>query len=471
MKKELALMFSVMLFVFFASIYLVTTVRAQDSYFVTVASDHGSPTPPVGDNQFNFSDLVTCSVSSPVSESGHSYTCTGWTGGSGDISPTGTGTSTSQFSVSQNSSITWLWQLTQWTLTVNSAHGSPSPGVGPNTYNDGDQVTCSVSSPVFGSGHSWTCSGWTGTGSVPSSGSGTSTGQFTMTSDSSITWLWQLTQWTLTVNSAHGSPSPGVGPNTYNDGDQVNCSVTSPVTEGSAIWTCTGWSGTGSVPSSGTTTSILVTMNQNSAITWNWQVFNHTLTVSSLHGSPTPSTGAHTYSDGSQVTCSVTSPVNESGTLWTCTGWSGTGSVPASGTTASVTFTISQNSTITWNWHSSSVQQYQLTIKSAHGDPSPAVGDHLYDDNDSVTCSIVTPVNESGVMYVCTGWTGTGSVPPSGSGASTTFTITENSTITWNWQVQIVAPAESPEYVFGTILGLTGCFAALGVFRIYKRKH
>lgn len=28
-----------------------------------------------------------------------------------------------------------------------------------------------------------------------------------------------------------------------------------------------------------------------------------------------------------------------------------------------------------------------------------------------------------------------------------------------------------PEYVFGTILGLAGCFAALGAFRIYKRKR
>jgi hypothetical protein len=224
-----------------------------------------------------------------------------------------------------------------------------------------------------------------------------------------------------------------------------------------------------------------------------------------------------------------------------------------------------------------------LTIASAHGSPSPAVGDRLYDDNNSVTCSVVTPVTESGVTYVCTGWNGTGSVPPSGSATSVTFTITENSTITWNWQIQapakptvescdstgakqdvfsstetvyitgagypenqtfnlyivnattwvdgaaipdriqgtatsvsstpsgnisitmvlneslvsgnydvlvdvngtgkynaqfdplysfqIVSPTESPEYIFGTILGLTGCFAALGVFRVYKRKH
>jgi len=285
----------------------------------------------------------------------------------------------------------------------------------------------------------------------------------------------QVAQWTLTVSSAYGSPSPSVGDNLFIDGSSVTCNVSSPVIEAGVSYTCTGWTGTGSVPPTGSGTSTQTfTISENSTITWNWIVtpsVQWNLAVNSTHDTPNPSGSINLYGNGSSITCSVTSPVNESGTLWTCTGWSGTGSVPASGTTASVTFTIFQNSTITWNWHSSSVQQYQLTIKSAHGNPSPAVGDHLYDDGDSVTCSIVTPVNESGVMYVCTGWTGTGSVPPSGSGSSVTFTITENSTVTWNWEVQIVAPAESPEYIFGTILGLTGCFAALGVFRIYKRKH
>jgi hypothetical protein len=40
------------------------------------------------------------------------------------------------------------------------------------------------------------------------------------------------------------------------------------------------------------------------------------------------------------------------------------------------------------------------------------------------------------------------------------------------YTIQILAAAESfPEYLFGTILGLTGCFAALGAFRLYKRKR
>ena len=87
-----------------------------------------------------------------------------------------------------------------------------------------------------------------------------------------------------------------------------------------------------------------------------------TLTVYSAHDSPNPSNGAHSYSNGQSVTCSVTSPVNEGGTVWVCTGWSGTGSVPSSGSGTSVTFTITQDSSITWIWTTS---QRSLTVYSS----------------------------------------------------------------------------------------------------------
>ena len=61
-------------------------------------------------------------------------------------------------------------------LTVNTAHdtGNPRNGIWP--YNNGQSIICTVTSPVTESGTVWTCTGWTGTGSVPSSGSGASTG-------------------------------------------------------------------------------------------------------------------------------------------------------------------------------------------------------------------------------------------------------------------------------------------------------
>lgn len=78
-------------------------------------------------------------------------------------------------------------------------------------------------------------------------------------------------------------------------------------------------------------------------------------------------------------------------------------------------------------------EEYSLTVISAYGSPSPSVGSHDYDSGESVTCSVSSPVTVDDTVWTCTGWTGTGSVPSSGSGLSTTFSITQDSTITWNW--------------------------------------
>jgi hypothetical protein len=409
------------------------------NHTLTVSSPHDSPNPSNGPHTYSDGSSVTCSVTSPVTEGSIVWTCTGWTG-TGSVPSTGSGSSTGSFTMAQDSSITWNWHgaLVQHTLTVYSAHGSPTPGVGGHPYDDGSPVTCSVSSPVTEGSTVWTCTGWTGSGSVPSSGSGT-TVSFSITQDSSITWNWQggAAQHTLTVSSAHGSPNPGIGQHVYSDGYYVTCNVTSPVTEGSIVWTCTGWTGTGSVPSSGSGSSVSFAIGQDSSITWNWQgsLVQHSLTVSSLHDSPNPSNGAHLYSDGSSVTCYVSSPVTESGTVWTCTGWTGSGSVPSSGTVSSVSFAIGQDSSITWNWHGNA-PQHNLTVTSVHGTPSPAVGKHPYDQGDNVTCSVTSPVTENSVTYFCTGWSGSGSVPPTGSGTSVTFTILQDSSITWNWKVE-----------------------------------
>jgi hypothetical protein len=74
------------------------------------------------------------------------------------------------------------------------------------------------------------------------------------------------------------------------------------------------------------------------------------LTVTSAYDSPNPS-GTTSYFSGTSVTASITSPASgPAGTQYVCTSWTGTGDVPSSGTGTEVTFNITQNSTITWNW-------------------------------------------------------------------------------------------------------------------------
>jgi hypothetical protein len=77
----------------------------------------------------------------------------------------------------------------------------------------------------------------------------------------------------------------------------------------------------------------------------------------------------------------------------------------------------------------------QLTVISAHGSPTPPVGTSTYFVGTTITASVTPPVvfGPTGTEYVCTGWTGTGDVPASGTGTTVTFTLTKDPTLTWNW--------------------------------------
>jgi hypothetical protein len=192
-----------------------------------------------------------------------------------------------------------------------------------------------------------------------------------------------------------------------------------------------------------------------------------TITSDSNRGNPTPSVGSHSYPVGTEVAASVTSPFTDtSGNEWVCS-WIGTGSGLTSGSDSEVTFTITEDSSITWHWHAPTspsptptgsptpttspdptdppIPQIDLTVTSAHGNPTPIGGIHKYAAGSSVTCQIATTpvtvngliyntVTENGVVYACTGWTGTGDIPPSGTTTSTgPIILTAASSITWNW--------------------------------------
>lgn len=70
-----------------------------------------------------------------------------------------------------------------------------------------------------------------------------------------------------------------------------------------------------------------------------------------------------------------------------------------------------------------------LTVSNAYTGASHANGSHTIPNNTNLT---VTSGTRPG--YEILGWTGTGSVPPSGTGGTVSFPITENSSITWNWE-------------------------------------
>jgi hypothetical protein len=79
--------------------------------------------------------------------------------------------------------------------------------------------------------------------------------------------------------------------------------------------------------------------------------------------------------------------------------------------------------------------QYYLTVNSPYDTPTPTSG--WFDDGNSITASVTSPWSGStGTRYICTGWSGTGSVPVSGGSQSTAFVINQASSIAWNWKTQ-----------------------------------
>ena len=81
---------------------------------------------------------------------------------------------------------------------------------------------------------------------------------------------------------------------------------------------------------------------------------------------------------------------------------------------------------------------FDLTVASDYGDPTPGVGITALEviDQNEVSCSLsgTNILLSPGVRSVYSGWTGTGSVPASGTGTNVTFSIEEDSSITWNWR-------------------------------------
>ncbi|MEM2518353.1 MAG: CARDB domain-containing protein [Candidatus Bathyarchaeia archaeon] len=88
--------------------------------------------------------------------------------------------------------------------------------------------------------------------------------------------------------------------------------------------------------------------------------------------------------------------------------------------------------------------QYYLSVSSPYGLPTPTSG--WFDAGTTITAFVTSPwQGPPGTRYVCVGWVGSGSVPPSGTSPTVTFIIDQPSMITWNWKTQYyLSVATSP---------------------------
>ncbi|MCB1069042.1 MAG: right-handed parallel beta-helix repeat-containing protein [Kiritimatiellae bacterium] len=75
------------------------------------------------------------------------------------------------------------------------------------------------------------------------------------------------------------------------------------------------------------------------------------LTIASPYGSSTPPAGTQQYDDGTTILVSMSeASVHMGETQYVCTGWAGSGSVPAQGSSRSVELVITNDTQILWTW-------------------------------------------------------------------------------------------------------------------------
>jgi uncharacterized repeat protein (TIGR02543 family) len=314
----------------------------KEQFWIQINSTHDSPTASAWVDQ---SAGYTASVSGPadVVPDDHQWVCTGYSVDGGNLTA---GTSYTFTSVEAAHTVVFNWKE-QFYLTVNSAYGSP---IGGGWYDSGATANAVLPNGTVSGGIEvqYVFVGWSG----DASGTTSPSNAITMNGSKTATADWKI-QYYLTMSTNFGSVNPASG--WHDAGSTVTISAAAPSASSGEQYVWNGWTGTGSGNYTGTDNTASTTMNGavSEGASWTQQYY---LTVTSPHGSPKPMSGW--FDARTAIQASVSSPVPASIiTQYVCTGWAGAGSVPASGTTANVSFTIDQPSSVIWNWRS----QYSVT--------------------------------------------------------------------------------------------------------------
>jgi len=330
----------------------------------------------------------TVSASTTVSVgSGKQYIWTSWTNGDGLSGSSGTYTTPlSSVTVTAN-------YKTQYYLTVNSAYDTPGGG---GWYNKDTNAYATLQTGTVpgGTGIRYVFTGW----SADASGTGLTSNPILMNGPKTATANWK-TQYQFSVTSSglpntvsftakYGTSSPPTTPQTiaggsswtsgwYDSGTQIYFQV-DPVSQtigDPAIdekrYTFGSWS-----------QSSPITLNSYITLTASYGT-QYRLVVESDHDLPVPS-GTKWYDSATAVTCTVTSPADESaGTRYRCVSYTLDGMTSPTAT-FSVSVTMSGPHAFRWNW----VTQYYLTVNTYPSGLDVPSGGDWYDGGTNAPISI-----------------------------------------------------------------------------------
>ena len=227
------------------------------------------------------------------------------------------------------------------TFAVASTDGTPNPATGTKRYLYGDAIDASVSEPAAANGTRRVCTGWTGTGSVPAAGAGMAV-SFAITNDSTLVWNWRSEYW-IDIKT-RGAATTDFQAQWVPEGTTAIAEIvpSSPVAAMALLGDAQG------ATLDGTTLSVVA--NGPRTITVRATLPNISLDVASTHGTSFPAPGRNWFAWGAEVAASVSEPAPSNGVQYVCTGWIGTGDVPAHGTGTNATFVVKQASALDWTW-------------------------------------------------------------------------------------------------------------------------
>jgi hypothetical protein len=351
----------------------------------------------------------------------------------GSIGPTNTYTFAN---VTSNHSIMASFAIDTYTLGVTTSHGTVIPsGVTTNAWNT--NISAIAVSPVpDGSFTQYVCIGWAGSGSV-TNGSGTNT-SFNITNDSTLAWQW-VTNYMLTVDVTNGTLNVASG--WYPKG--TNVTIIATPTNNHHFGT---WAGT----TQGCTIAgnqIIVPMDQARWITAICAIdtFSITAWTTDTNGIIAPSgTVQVAYGGSTNFTMTPNTNHHVADVL-----------VDAVSVGPSNTYTfinVTNSHTIAASF---AIDMFTLTVNTAHGTATPA-GTTTNAWNTNINALVVSPAYAgSFTQYVCTGWTGSGSVT-NGSGTNTSFNITNNSVLTWQWVTNYTLTTDVTNGVLDVASGWVG---------------
>ena len=364
------------------------------------------------------------------------------TANNGSVSSSSGGGTSMVMTATNDAVLTWQWN-TNYLLNASAVTNGSITGNTNGWYLIGSSVTITGVANVGYHFLSW---GGNTNGSTISS----NTLSVNLDQARTITATFALNPEVLTIVSVHGTGTPAVGTYTNLYNTLLTNGVSGVDTQGGTQYVGTGWSMTGNAPFNGVNTNMTMTQTNDAVLTWLW-LTNYQLSASAAgNGSVTGNTNGW-YLLGSSVTITGVANVGYHFVAW---GGNTNGCTLSSNTLSA---TMDQARTITATF---ALNPEVLTIVSAHGTGTPAVGIYTNLYNTDLTNTMTGVDLQGGTQYVSTGWTMTGNTPFNGALTNFTMTQTNAAVLTWQWQTNYLLNAAAG--IGGTNTGSTNGWYLIG---------